>query len=55
MKTIAEKRMWGEQRGHELYVYHNGEVIYKRWTDKKGKKTQPSVLFNKGWPNVEIV
>ena len=44
--------MWSKKIGNELYVYHNGKVIYKRWTDKKGKKTQPSILLNdNGWPN----
>lgn len=40
------------QKGHELYVFRNGELVYKRWTNKNGKKTQPSLLFNtNGWPN----
>lgn len=48
--------MWSKQVGHELYVYHDGRVIYKRWTTKSGNKTQPSVIFNdNGWPNVEVI
>lgn len=45
--------MHSETIGHELYVFHNGVLIYKRWTDKNGKKTQPSLLYNApmGWPN----
>lgn len=23
--------IWKEVRGHELYVFRNGELIYKRW------------------------
>lgn len=52
--------MWSEVHGHELYVFWRGRVIYKRWIDKKSKKSkkgmkqQPSVLFNHQWPNVEI-
>lgn len=47
--------MWAQQIGHELYVFWRGKVIYKRWTSKSGKKTQPSVLFNEQWPNEEII
>lgn len=47
--------MWSRTCRHELYVFLNGIPIYKRWTTKSGKKTQPSVLFNKEWPNVEIL
>lgn len=44
--------MTSKQIGHELYVWHNGQLVYKRWTNKSGKKTQPSLLFNvNGWPN----
>jgi hypothetical protein len=36
--------------GDELYVYHNGELIYKRWYEKgTNEKREPSILFNKGW------
>lgn len=45
--------MWSEVRGHEVYVYRNGELVYKRWQDKNKKKTQPSLLWNAiiGWLN----
>lgn len=39
--------MWTEVRGHEVYVYHNGELAYKRWQTKDYKKTQPSLLWNR--------
>lgn len=49
------KNMWAKIIGHETYIFHNGKVIYKSWRDKKGKKTQLSVIFNSnGWPNEEI-
>ncbi len=49
-----EPLLWAEQIGQELYVFHRGMPIYKRWM-KNGKKTQPSVLFNvNGWPNEEV-
>ncbi len=45
--------MWTEIRGHEVYVFHNGTLVYKRWQDKNYKKIQPSLLWNrlKGWMN----
>lgn len=48
--------MWSVTMGHELYVFRNGELVYKRWT-KNGKKTQPSLLYNvpTGFPNQWIV
>lgn len=27
--------IWNEQIGDELYVYYNGELIYKRWISKE--------------------
>jgi len=50
-QKTAKKRMWSKRVGNELYVFHNGEIIYKKWLGHK----QPSVLFNKKWPNVFIV
>ncbi len=36
----------------ELYVYHNGALLYKAWLDKDGRRRQPSILLNQnGWPN----
>lgn len=48
--------MWSKRIGHELYVFFAGKLIYKKWF-KKGtnEKSQPSVLFNKQWPNEEIL
>lgn len=37
-------KFWTVQIGHELYLYCNGELIWKRWRNKN------SALFNKGWP-----
>lgn len=45
------KNMWNVREKNHLYVFHNGELIYKRWIGKDGHKTQPSLLFNKQWPN----
>ncbi len=45
--------MYSERIGNELYVFRNGELVYKRWGKKK---TQPSLLFNtNGWPNEWII
>lgn len=42
--------------GSELYVFRDGELVYKRWLDpRNGDKRQPSLLYNtNGWPNVWI-
>lgn len=43
--------MWSERIGNELYVYHNGSLVYKRWYKPSGHKAQPSRIFNiNGWP-----
>lgn len=40
---------------NELYIYKDGQLVMKRWVNTRGKKTQPSVLFNiNGWPNEQI-
>jgi hypothetical protein len=46
--------MWSEVRDGEVYVFWNGELVYKRWIDGQGNKRQPSLLANKGWPPVWI-
>lgn len=46
--------MWSERFGNEIFVFQNGELVYKRWLDDKGQKQQPSLLANKGWPSVWI-
>jgi len=46
--------IWSERHGRELYIYHDGVVIYKRWLNEDGSKRQPSMLFNEVWPNVRI-
>lgn len=48
------QNMWSVREGNHLYIIHNGEVIYKRWIGNKGKKTQPSILINKSFPNEYI-
>jgi len=50
--------MHSKRIGDELYVYHNGVLVYKRWY-KPGtnqKIEQPSRLFNReiGWPDQEV-
>ena len=51
-EELTKKRMWSKKVGNELYVFHNGAVIYKRWLNKNGGKRQPSILIGKnGWPN----
>ncbi len=43
--------MWSVRKGNHLYVYHNGELVYK----KNYIPGRPSVLFNIHWPNVTIL
>lgn len=45
--------MWSERHGDEVYVYHNGRLIYKRWLNEDGTKRR-SALFNEQWPTVWI-
>ena len=46
--------MWANRLGHEVYVWRNGKLVYKRWQDADGNKTQNSILLNEHWPNVRI-
>jgi len=46
--------MWSEIKDNHLYVYWRGKVIYKKWIDKKGNKTEPSILINEKFPNERI-
>jgi hypothetical protein len=43
--------IWAERRGDEVYVFHNGKLLMKRWL-KPGtdEKRLASALFNDGWP-----
>lgn len=61
METLQEKLkmgkplMWSEKKGNHLFVYHNGKLVYKQWLNKKGKKTEPSLLWNvNGLPHEKI-
>lgn len=45
--------MWSERHGNEVYVFWNGQLIYKRWLNPDGGK-QASALFNEHWPTVWI-
>ncbi len=48
--------MYSKTIGNHLYVYRDGELVYKRWNGKKGGKTQPSLLWNtNGWPHEWVV
>jgi len=46
--------MWSERVVNHLFVYWNGKIIYKRWVDENGEKTESSALFNEGWPTVRV-
>ena len=35
--------MYSERIGNEIYVYHNGKLIYKRWLKKQSKDQQLSM------------
>lgn len=51
-KELSKKRMRSEKIGNHLFIFWNGKMIYKRWLNKTGEKTQPSILLNEnGWPN----
>lgn len=46
--------MWSEIKDNQLFVYHNGKLVYKRWYKKNSvEKRQPSLLWNRviGWLN----
>jgi hypothetical protein len=48
---------WTERIGNEIFLFHNGEIVYKRWL-KPGttEKRQPSFLFqSKGWRGEYII
>ena len=47
--------MWSERVDNHLYIYRNGELVYKRWVGKRGGKTQPSLLFNPHTPPHEWI
>lgn len=46
--------MWSERHGNEVYVFWNGELVYKRWLDDSGRKLRASLLANREWPAVWI-
>ncbi len=36
---------------NHFYLFYKGKLIYKRWLDKKGNKTEPSIIIDKkGFP-----
>ena len=39
---------------NHLYVFYEGNLIYKQWLDDHGQKTEASMLFNEVFPNVKI-
>lgn len=43
--------------GNHLYVFYQGDLIYKQWNTKDGKRTShPSRIFNSnGFPSEWIV
>lgn len=44
--------MWSEKYKNHIFVFYNGELVYKRWVDEKtNTKMQNSLLLNKHWPN----
>lgn len=52
---FSKKTMWSKRVDNHIFIFHNGQPIYKSWFSKSGKKTQPSLLFNKYWANEWIV
>lgn len=49
--------MYSERIGNEIYVYHNGKLIYRRWLKKNSnQKAQNSIIINdNGFQNVWII
>ncbi len=48
--------MHSKRIGNELYVYRNGELVYKRWYKRGSSAKKSSILLNKGgWPNEWVV
>lgn len=46
---------WTVRTNNELYVYRNGQLIYKRWYRDGSLKKTRSVIFNDhGWPAIYI-
>lgn len=42
--------------GNHLYVLYKGDLIYKQWVDPQtGRKTEPSMIFNKHFPHEKII
>lgn len=41
--------MWTVHNPPEIYVYWNGQLIFKRWLTKKRAL---GLLLNESWPNV---
>ncbi len=42
--------MWSERHDNHLFVFWNGELVYKNYDDKRNG----SVIFNKHWPNERL-
>ncbi len=39
--------MWSERHANHLFIFHNGELVYKNYDNPE----HPSILFNYYWPN----
>ncbi len=41
--------------GDEVFIYHNGKLMMKRWLKPNGEKRQPTALLNEwGWGTVWV-
>jgi hypothetical protein len=47
--------IWTEKKANHVFIYHNGTLIYKRWIDANGRKTEASMIFNIYWPNEKVI
>ena len=43
--------MWSVRHNNHIFVFHNGQLVYKNYIPK----TSPSILFNRYWPNVQVI
>lgn len=40
---------------NHLYVFYNGDLIFKRWLRPDGSKSEPSLIYNDVFPNEKII
>lgn len=51
MSSVFEKI----RHGNHLYVFYEGDLIYKQWLDENNSKNEPSMIFNREFPSERII